>query len=389
MNIIRLIISNIKSNKLKYTIIIISISISIGSIMLITNVVEIGQSIIQNKLNESGVNNILLSLKNNKFKDQEDLNKVKENINNIESISPVYMKQTEIEIRENKENVFIWGINNETENIVGTKPIYGRGINKNDIFEQKMVCVIDKKVSLKFYGRENIVGKKIKVKLNNKVYEVEVIGVMDASQNIINLTLSSYLESFIYMPFSTMKYILNEEGFKSISISLKDNEKKYKTEKELNNFILNTYNETPKIESFIKGLELIYSIINITKIILTLISSISMIIAGFMIMIVMINNINENKNEISLKKAIGASDIDILKEFIFQSIIICIISFILSSFVVISFLYIVITYLKINFHLNLKIIFFIFITSISTGIIFGAYPAYKASKLNPCEGLLK
>ncbi|MER3522670.1 MAG: peptide ABC transporter permease [Ignavibacteria bacterium] len=118
-----------------------------------------------------------------------------------------------------------------------------------------------------------------------------------------------------------------------------------------------------------------------------LVSFIALVVAGIGIMNIMLVSVTERTREIGIRKAVGAQKRDILSQFIFEAVILCqiggifgillgitagnIVSILISAPVIIPWDWVVIG----------------FVTCSTVGIIFGVYPAWKASTLDPIEAL--
>ncbi len=142
-----------------------------------------------------------------------------------------------------------------------------------------------------------------------------------------------------------------------------------------------------------ESLELLGSITSIMTIFLTAIACISLVVGGIGIMNIMLVSVIERTKEIGLRKAVGATNKDILQQFLWESVILTgvggiigIISGILFNAVI----YFVLIYIvKTNwvFSLPPSAIGIAFVVSTLTGVAFGIYPAREAARKSPIESL--
>lgn len=123
------------------------------------------------------------------------------------------------------------------------------------------------------------------------------------------------------------------------------------------------------------------------------IGSISLIVGGIGIMNIMLATISERTREIGIRKAIGASDLDVLLQFLIEAITICLFGGFLG--VAISYGLSVIanqlippdTFGDIGIVIDLRSVLTATIFSVGAGILFGLYPALRAMRLDPIEAL--
>jgi len=388
MTILKLIYNNITTNKLKYIITILSVTISIGSVILISSITTLGEMFLKEQLKNSGVTSFFINSIDEPLQ-YEDMVSIKKEVETIDNISPFLVEENDAYIRGKSDNVMIWGVAEDTEKLVGTKPIYGKFIDKKNIDDNEKVCIIDKNLAIKTYGRENIVGKDIGLRINDTVESYKVIGIIDSSQNIVKSAMGDNLNPFVYIPFSTMQEMGGYESFDRIAFTLKDGNLSEEKAEVVESVMKREFGKNVSVSPVIEGMSIIDSILITVKVILTLIASISMVISGFMIMMVMITSVKDRTLEIGIKKALGAKNNEILKEFLLEAVIISLISFVISFFVVNLLLYPISYYLSIQYVLDVKFTLLIFLSSLVIGVVFGVYPSIKASKLSPVEAFKK
>ncbi len=123
-----------------------------------------------------------------------------------------------------------------------------------------------------------------------------------------------------------------------------------------------------------------------TKLLLA-VALISLLVGGVGIMNIMLVSVTERTREIGLRMAVGAWARDILQQFLAESVILCFCGGVAGIIVGRGISFLVRFFLKWPTELSLEAIFAAFAVSVTVGIVFGYYPAWKASHLDPIIAL--
>ena len=114
---------------------------------------------------------------------------------------------------------------------------------------------------------------------------------------------------------------------------------------------------------------------------------ISLIVGGVGIMNIMLVSVSERTREIGLRMAVGARGSDILKQFLIESIVICLVGGVIGIVAGHAFSLIMAKALGWPSAVSYSAIVLAFGVSAGVGVIFGYYPAWKAARLDPIEAL--
>jgi putative ABC transport system permease protein len=315
-------------------------------------------------------------------------------IPNVESFSPGTIGQELVSYRGENKRAMLFGVGSGYPTIdTAVKVQEGIFYDQSDDDSLSQVAVIGPDLKETLFGNGDAIGKSIKI----KNMDFRVIGILEKRGTV---TFLNY-DELIYIPVQTLqKKILGIDYVRFISLKVKDKNKidvtvadindtlkrlhrTYKADQE--DFSISTIQEAQKI------VEDVFGTINILLLALT---SISLIVGGVGIMNVMYVAVSERTFEIGLRKAVGAKSTDIRNQFLFEAIFLTIagglVGIFLGYFISLGFSYIISLFgFNLNFSLTLNSIVIAVGFSAATGIIFGYYPAYKASKLSPMEALRK
>ncbi len=125
---------------------------------------------------------------------------------------------------------------------------------------------------------------------------------------------------------------------------------------------------------------------------LSLIAAISLLVGGIGIMNIMLVSVTERTQEIGLRKAIGARKVDILLQFLLESVTLTVTGGVIGIVIGISSGWILAKIAnkvlgEFDFVLSIWAIVLAIIMAVGTGLVFGIYPARKAANLHPIEAL--
>jgi ABC-type antimicrobial peptide transport system permease subunit len=117
------------------------------------------------------------------------------------------------------------------------------------------------------------------------------------------------------------------------------------------------------------------------------VACISLIVGGVGIMNIMLVSVTERTREIGLRMAVGARAKDILRQFLIEAIVLCLSGGIIGIIVGCSGSWLIKYFKHWPVETSVAAIIASVVVSASVGIIFGYYPAWKASRLDPIEAL--
>ncbi|MDD4157106.1 MAG: FtsX-like permease family protein, partial [Candidatus Cloacimonetes bacterium] len=192
------------------------------------------------------------------------------------------------------------------------------------------------------------------------------------------------------VPISTLINKLQaEDVIDEISIKAFDEQQPYILKPILEDITLNLRRGQPifVIESAIEEAEKSKENSRMFQIVFFFISLISLLVGGIVIMNIMLATIQERTREIGIRLAVGARQIDILIQFLVQTVVITFIGGVFGVGSAILILDKVGEFLKISTKLDISMIFIALAVSVLVGLFFGIYPAVKASKLDPVQAL--
>ena len=261
----------------------------------------------------------------------------------------------------------------------------GRDLALLDIEKYNQVCVLGAQAAKTFFGSADPVGKELSVNGNKFL----VAGVYTARLSDESADQSG-LDNFIVFPY-TARRLLGGDKPTEFLVKARSSEAMTEAISRLSGFLkglvdqntggYNVYSESQWQEQSNEYLTMI-------GLVLGGIAAISLAVGGIGIMNIMLVTVTERTREIGIRRAIGAQRSSIVAQFLIEAAMLCGIGGIIgilfgtAGSVVLSNLL-----MQMTIFPPVKVTVGAFALSVALGIIFGSYPAVKASKLQPVEAL--
>ncbi len=254
-------------------------------------------------------------------------------------------------------------------------------VTDNQIGAQKIILNHD--TAQTFFPAGDAVGKKIMLVSSNVTFGFKVIGVLKEQT-----TGMENGAAFVPRGFYSKKIRPNPEAA-TVLVQAVSNEKAVELVDQITEYCtkLTGTEGSVNVMSMQSMLNQMSEITKTMSIMLSAIAAISLLVGGIGIMNIMIVTVTERKQEIGIRKALGASPADIRQQFLVESASITLIGGILGIIVGIGISLAVEYVQKQSFIINVEACIIAFVFSVFVGIFFGLNPASRAAKLDPVIAL--
>ncbi|PIR95929.1 MAG: multidrug ABC transporter substrate-binding protein [Candidatus Doudnabacteria bacterium CG10_big_fil_rev_8_21_14_0_10_42_18] len=274
----------------------------------------------------------------------------------------------------------------------------GRFFDERESSGNSNVVVLGSYISEQLFGEAGVdpIGQVIKVKTNNSAgIPLRIIGVAEERGSAF----FQNQDDQIYMPLEiAQKQLLGIRHLQMINIKVDAAENLENTRGDIKQLLMERHRIQKEVDAdftvrnLADAVELLSTITDALRLFLTSMAAVALVVGGIGILNIMMVTVAERTREIGLRKAVGATNVAIRNQFLFEAGTLTLLGGIIGIIVGVVISYLV-TLLMIKLGYDwafvvspLSILLAVGV-SILTGVVFGLYPAFKAAKLDPITAL--
>ena len=385
-------LKNIWGSKMRTFLTMLGIIIGVCAVIVIVGLGNGMQGYIEDSFAELGTDSLTVMIMgrgSSRSVSEEDMYQmVEDNSGILKQLSPTVTISFPLKIGSDTiTSSTLTGVSEDYFSIKGYEIAQGRGIQYTDIANREKVCVVGQFINLAYYGG-NAVGQKLKVGPNT----LTIVGVMAAETDDLE---EGGTDDCVFLPYSTAPRIGSMGTINSYVVTVWDKDRIGEAKTLVEAQLYKTFEDDDAytVISMSEMLDTMNSMVNVIIYILAAIAAISLVVGGIGIMNIMLVSVTERTREIGIRKALGAKEGAIMRQFVIEAATTSALGGvlgILAGFGLSSVATVVIANVlgeALTVSPSLGAVLLAFGVSTGIGIVFGYLPAKKAALLNPIDAL--
>ena len=309
-------------------------------------------------------------------------------------VAPEYSNTARLVYSDTNTQNTVTGVTADYAQVRNQEVTSGRYLTSADSEEQAHVVVLGSELAADLYGSENPVG--LSVRINGEPFQV--VGILEETGGFGRTS----PDTMAYVPIEVAQgRLFNADRYRgeytisSIYVQVVSQDKVDAAQREIETTLRLRHNlRTDEENDFdimdqASMLEAAEDISQTMTVFLGAIGAVSLLVGGIGIMNIMLDSVTERTREIGLRKAIGAHDSDILLQFLVEALALCFLGGLVGVGLAygVAALFERIPSLTFNVVIQPDALALALGFSLLSGLVFGIYPAMRATQLDPIEAL--
>ncbi|MEH7107322.1 ABC transporter permease [Bacillus sp. JJ1764] len=379
---IKMALRSIKSNKLRAVLTMLGIIIGVASVIVLVSIAQGSTKSVTSQINNLGTNLLTVSTYSTDIELTEDKISEISKLDGVKAVAPIVSGRVNVKKERTSSQVQVTGTNAAYSTVRDANVSQGRFITDLDVEYRQKVVVLGSSTAETFFGTDNPVGQYLQIDGTS----FKVVGVMASKGS----SLGQSGDNVIIVPLSTGQRVVGSTSISTVYLQGKSQEQMDYVMNEVKLALASMFpgkSDSYGVTNQQDVMDTMSSVSDTMTMMLGGIASISLLVGGIGIMNIMLVSVTEGTKEIGIRKAIGAKRRDVLLQFLIEAIVLSAMGGLIGVIAGLGIGKLVSTFMSLTVSFSTTVIAASFLFSLVVGVVFGVFPANKASKLNPIQAL--
>ncbi len=386
---LKMALKSIAGNKMRAFLTMLGIIIGVFSLVVLVSLVNGATSTVTDTISSLGTDMLTVSVSDDKGYpiSLETLAEWADE-DGIGHITPSGESSLTAKYGSTSASVTVYGTTPAYYQVQGLKLLLGRFLKTADVESHTQVCVINETTATDLVGYVDCLGTEIS--LNGTKYTI--VGILEDNDESLTSMFGSG-SMVAYIPYTSLMRLSTSVSSDIESFYVSSETTMEETEAVITALLLERF-QADEDAFAVSGTDIMEdamsSVTSILTILLGGIAAISLIVGGIGIMNIMLVTVTERTREIGIRKAIGATRGEILRQFLIEAIVLCMMGCVIGivlSWATLQVVSTVVSSLSMTFQLEPNVVTISVVFCFFIGLVFGLYPANKAAKMQPIDAL--
>jgi putative ABC transport system permease protein len=309
-----------------------------------------------------------------------DVEAVADRVGRLGAVTPMVETRGRFSVGNDQMMGAISGMSAATIDVFDVNLDRGRMYSASEVNAAARVAIIGAEVDRQLFANHDSIGSEILV----DGQRFTIIGVTEEQGGG---AMGGGLDTSVMMPYTTVQRITGSQDIGMIAVKAHDVEDMEQVQALIRQALLPRVGNDFAAFTQDEVMNMMGAMIGVLTFMLGGIASISLLVGGIGIMNIMLVSVSERTREIGIRKAIGAKTYDIMSQFVIESVLLSVLGGLIGIALGAFGSWAIAATGALPSAVSLWSVALAFFFSLSVGVFFGVYPAWRASKLDPIDAL--
>lgn len=386
-DLFRLTASNLRENPLRTALCALSVAVGTGALLLIVAIGLFGQTQVQAALQTLGVSGLTVYLDGHGAGtplSAELADTLEQAIDGVDSVMPIKAKTGTVRAGHATENAVFLGADERLDDVMQLEVLAGALLTERQADTAQSVAVIGDELAQALYGRTNITGRQILLRIDGRDQYFTVCGVVKAQTSALGSALSSFAPHLIYVPYACLAS--QQENADQVFVQCSAQADLSTVSGQISRYLngRGQVDGTVRVQNMTGMVDTVEQLADLCVLLFLVVGAITLCVALIGVLCSMLAATHEKTGEIGILLALGAQPRDIRRLFLLQSALLCALGGLCGLFLAGGALYWVMSLLP-----DWRVPAMLLALSVACGAAAGLLPAVRAARLDPIDAMRK